>query len=288
MSSQIKSIFIVALPTLALIAMIDSFLHLYNAGISLQHVSHLVTAACVVFFFSRIYIKPMARTDAVLKPYTFIIFLGCILSLLAGSLQEDETFREICTLFNILLTISWVIYLVWYSYFEKRNPESNDILKVGKTLPLLSFENGEKEIVTTERFTGSPSIFIFYRGNWCPFCMAQIKEMADKHKELTDRNISTFFISSQPHRFSKNLKEKHSLDFRFLVDVDGKVAKQLDIFLKNGLPAGFQIFGFSADTTLPTIIITDSNEKIIYTNQTDNYRIRPEPTTLLKVIDENV
>ena len=230
----------------------------------------------------------MARTDAILKPYTFIIFLGCLLSLLARTLQENENLRVTCTVFNIILTISWVIYLIWYSYFQKRNPNSNDILKVGKTLPLLSFENSEKKIITTERFAGSPSIFIFYLGNWCPFCMAQIKEMVDQREELTNRNINTLFISSQPHKFSKNLKEKHSLDFRFLVDVDGKVAKQLDIFLKNGLPVGLQIFGFSADTILPTIIITDSNEKIIYTNQSDNYRVRPEPTTLLKIIDRNV
>ena len=111
--------------------------------------------------------------------------------------------------------------------------------------------------------------------------MAQIKEMVAHHEELTDRNINTIFISSQPHSFTENLTKKHPLDFQFLVDVDGKVAKQLDIFAENGLPFGFQIFGFTSDTTLPTIIITDSNEKIVYTNQTDNYRLRPEPTELL-------
>ncbi len=288
MNSLIKSIFIIALPTLALIAMIDSVLHLYNTGISLQHIAHLSTATCIVFYFLQIYIKPIPRTDAILKTHTFIIFLGCMLGLLAGSLQEDVTFRRICTLFNILLTVSWVVYLVWYSYFEDRNAANNDILKVGETLPILTFENSKKQVITTERFAGTPSIFIFYRGNWCPFCMAQIKEMADQHEELTDRNIHTIFISSQPHGFSKKLTKKYPLDFQFLVDVDCNVAKQLDIFAKNGLPFGFQIFGFKSHTILPTVIITDSNEKIIYTNQTDNYRVRPEPKTLLKIIDENV
>jgi len=287
MNSFIKSVFIVALPLFALIAMVDSLLHLYNTGISLQHVSHLLTAACIVFFFLRIFIKPIARTDVVLKFYTFIIFLGCTLSLLIGSLQEGETFRITCTLFNVLLTASWIIYLIWYSYFQDRNIVTNAILKVGNTLPLLIFEDSKKETITTDFFAGTPSIFIFYRGNWCPFCMAQIKEMVDKHEELTDRNINTVFISSQPHSFSRKLTKKYPLDFQFLVDVDGKTAKQLNIFAKNGLPFGFQIFGFQSDVVLPTVIITDSNEKIIYTNQTDNYRVRPEPKLLLKIIDEN-
>lgn len=286
MNSLIKSIFIVAFPMLALIATVDSIVHMFQSGITIQHIAHFITAASIVFFFTKVFIKPMARTDAILKSYTFFVFLGCILSFIVGNLHED--IRLICTLSNFTLTFGWVLYLVWFSYFQGRNAQENPILKIGQQLPILDLENSLGETISSKRFAGTPSIFIFYRGNWCPFCMAQIKEMVAKHKELSDRNINTVFISSQPHEFSKKLTQKHSLDFQFLVDVDGKVAKQLDIFNKNGLPFGFQMFGFKADTTLPTIIITDSEEKIIYTNQTDNYRARPEPSELLRVIDANV
>ncbi|WP_160131274.1 redoxin domain-containing protein [Kordia antarctica] len=288
MNSLLKSIFIVLFPAFAVFAMIDSFWYVLNTGITLLHITHLLTAASIVFFFSRIYIKPIPRTDSVLKPYTFSIFLGCLLASLALSLEEGVVFRLSCTIFNIILTLGWIIYLVWYSYFQKRNPDHNDILKVGKTLPLLTFENSKKEIVTTERFAGTPSIFMFYRGNWCPFCMAQIKEIINQHEELTKRNINTIFISSQPHGFSKKLAKKYPLDFQFLVDINCNVAKQLNIFTEYGLPFGFQIFGFKSDMILPTVVITDSNEKIIYTNETDQYRSRPEPSILLKIIDENV
>ncbi len=268
--------------------MIDAAWFMYRSGITLAHAAHLVTAASIVFFFVRIFIKPVARTDAALQVYTFFVFLGFLMSFLLENLQENVVIRAFSMWSTIVLTVGWIAYLLWYSYFQERNAESNTILKVGNTLPLLRFKNAANEEVTTEKFAGTPSIFIFYRGNWCPFCMAQIKEMVAKHEELTDRNINTVFISSQPHGFSKNLTNKYPLDFQFLVDVDGKVAKQLHIFAAFGLPFGFQIFGFKSHTTLPTIIITDSNEKIVYTNQTDNYRVRPEPTTLLKIVDENV
>ncbi|EDP95670.1 redoxin domain-containing protein [Kordia algicida OT-1] len=288
MKALAKSIFIVVFPALALIAMIDSLWHQFSTEFTIQHVAHLITAGSIVFFFSIIFIKPIPRTDSVLIAYTFCVFLGCLLSFLVGNLQEEVQFRYTCAVFNMFLTIGWVVYLVWYSFFQHRNADQNAILTVGNTLPLLSFENASKQIITTERFAGTPTILIFYRGNWCPFCMAQIKEMVEHHEELTERNINTVFISSQPHGFSENLTKKHPLDFQFLVDVDGKVAKQLDIFAENGLPFGFQIFGFASHTTLPTIIITDSNEQIVYTNQTENYRMRPEPTELLRVIDANV
>ncbi|MFK7747365.1 MAG: peroxiredoxin family protein [Kordia sp.] len=288
MNSLFKSIFISAFPVIALVAMIDSAWFMYQSGVSLQHAAHFLTAVSIVFFFSKIFIKPIPRTDVILIVYTFCVFLGFLLSFLAVNIQEEVNYRTTSIVFNLILTVGWIVYLLWYSFFQKRNAANNPILKVGNTLPLLRFENAAKEEITSEKFTGTPSIFIFYRGNWCPFCMAQIKEMVAKHEALTDRNINTVFISSQPHGFSKKLTKKYPLDFQFLVDVNGEVSKQLHIFETYGLPFGFQIFGFKSHTSLPTVIVTDSNEQIVYTNQTDNYRVRPEPSALLKIVDANV
>ena len=71
-----------------------------------------------------------------------------------------------------------------------------------------------------------------------------------------------------------------------MTDRANKVAKQLDIFTKTGIPAGFQVLGYDSDTVLPTVVITDNTNKIIFADLTDNYRVRPEPETFLKVIDE--
>ena len=92
-------------------------------------------------------------------------------------------------------------------------------------------------------------------------------------------------ISPQPHGYSKSLAEKYKLNFKFLTDVNNKVAKQLNIFAKNGIPTGFQALGYDIDTVLPTVIITDINGKIVFADLTNNYRVRPEPETFLKVID---
>jgi len=38
---------------------------------------------------------------------------------------------------------------------------------------------------------------------------------------------------------------------------------------------------------MPTVIITDEGGKILYSDATDNYRVRPEPELFLNVLRED-
>ena len=53
------------------------------------------------------------------------------------------------------------------------------------------------------------------------------------------------------------------------------------------MPLGMEIFGYKSETVLPTVIITDEEGKILFLDQTDNYRVRPEPETFFEVLNAN-
>ena len=44
------------------------------------------------------------------------------------------------------------------------------------------------------------------------------------------------------------------------------------------------MLGYDSDTVMPTVIITGKDGKIVWTHETDNYRVRPEPDTFLEVL----
>ena len=182
----------------------------------------------------------------------------------------------------MLLVFGWIAYIAWYSVFTNRDVNT---LKVGKPLPLFELEDINKNKVTSNSFLKNPSIYLFYRGNWCPLCMAQIKEIADQYKALEQRGVNMILVSPQPQKHSKSLAKKYNLGFHFLRDVNNEAAKQLGLLSESGIPAGFQVLGYDSDTVMPTVIITDSNGKIVFADLTDNYRIRPEPETFIKIID---
>jgi len=72
--------------------------------------------------------------------------------------------------------------------------------------------------------------------------------------------------------------------FIYLVGTGNKVARQLKLLAQNGLPFGMQLLGYDSDTVMPTVVITDAEGKIIFADLTDNYRVRPEPETFMRVL----
>ncbi|CAL2103732.1 Thioredoxin domain-containing protein [Tenacibaculum sp. 190130A14a] len=271
MKNFIKSLFISAFPLYALVISIKTLL---TNSFTLHNIGLLVSSIAVVLFFTMLFIKPVARTTKTLTFYSALISIGFALNLL--------DFNRDSLLIPLSIALGWLAYLTWYSTFNSRDMS---VLDFGKKLPEFSLENTKNEMVNSRSFTGDFKIFIFFRGNWCPLCMAQIKEVVDQYKELEKRKVDMLLISSQPHKFTKNLAKKHQVPFHFLRDINNQVALQLKIIHKNGLPAGFQALGYESDVVLPTVIITDKNDKIIFADLTDNYRVRPEPATFLRIID---
>ncbi|MDO6811917.1 peroxiredoxin family protein [Tenacibaculum soleae] len=271
MKNIYKSLFISGFPVFSLIIFIKTII---NIDFNINEIGLLISSLTVIVFFSMLFIKPVARTTKNLQFYSTFIVIGFVLNLF--------NFEQKSLLIAVILTLGWLAYLTWYSSFNFRN---TSILDVGKTLPNFTLKNSQEEDISIDNLSGNFNIFIFYRGNWCPLCMAQIQEVVNQYKELEKRNTNMVLISSQPHKFTENLAKKHKVPFHFLVDNDNIVAKQLGILHKNGLPAGFQVFGYDADVILPTVLITDKNNKIIFADLTDNYRVRPEPENFIKVID---
>ncbi len=274
LNQMLKSIFISTFPLLCLIGLgiaFDQYLHAFH----LAALGLVLCALPMLMFLAKLFLTDVARTSAHLNTYTIFIVLGVMILAYAFFTKEAEPMAGL----GFILALFWLLYLKWYSVFNDR---SSDSLKVGKTLPLLSFENEHGKVISSASFLGNKNILLFYRGNWCPLCVAQVKEMAEEYKALEAKGIQTNLISPQSHKHTKRIAKRFDVGFKFLIDVDNAVAKQLNIFAKNGLPLGIQVLGYDSDTVLPTIILTDEKGKIVYSDLTSNYRIRPQPSDLIK------
>lgn len=177
-------------------------------------------------------------------------------------------------------SLAWLAYTRWYSRFGRADSPA---LEVGSTLPgdLPFVEHGRGPITAAE-LRGRPTAFLFYRGNWCPLCMAQVGEIADQWREIEALGAQVALVSPQDERHTRALAARHDVAFRYLHD-DGLVAaRRLGILNENGTPAG--MVGYEGDTVLPTLIVTDAGGRVVYADQTDNYRLRPTPDTVIAAL----
>jgi len=153
-------------------------------------------------------------------------------------------------------------------------------LKVGSQLPEFPLESLDGTTVSSRDFMCRPHLLLFYRGNWCPFCTAQIEELAASYQRLVDMGLTVVLISPQPMEKNQQMAARFQIPMNFMRDPDGMAAKQLGIQHKWGTPMGLQILGYESDSVLPTLLITDDKGHIIFSDQTDHYRVRPELTDI--------
>ena len=232
-----------------------------------------------VAFFAWVFITKPARTNQHPLGISLISGLGLAITMLMSWRYGDAA--GIVHIWTGLIFISWIMYLRWYSTFSHRDATA---LLPGNTLPDFELQNSSGEIVHSGSFKGKAHILLFYRGNWCPFCTAQIKELAQQYREIDAAGAAVVLISPQPPGKCQVLAKRFELPMSFLRDPKNMAAKRLGIHDAWGTPMGAQLLGYESGTVLPTVLIADESGRIIYSHQTGNYRIRPEPAEYLSVL----
>ena len=253
---------------------------LYRGDSPLAWIGVLLTVAPILSVITVLLtFKNVARTSAHFPVLNILGAIGVGLAVL------EWQFKGAILLAPELAVSAWVgflLYAYWFSTFGGRQPSMK--LVSGTKLPHFTLLNAQNQTVSSAQLTDKPAILIFYRGNWCPLCMAQLKELVARYKELETLGICIAMISPQPHSNTIELSKKHKVNFEFLTDLGSSAARVLGIENPNGLPMGMQMLGYDSDTVLPTVIITGKDGKIVWTHETDNYRIRPEPDVYLDVL----
>lgn len=226
----------------------------------------------------------IARTSARLPVIQLLSVVG--LAIVGNSLYTVQGLENTDQLIALALAIIGGVFIQWYVWiYSSYGREKSQSIVKGKTLPALSFQRLDKSSLSSTDFTGSKTLLVFFRANWCPFCMNQLKEVLARAEFLKEKGVKVKFISNQGIELSAQLAEKLALPehFEILQDDDLKAAKTLGIADIGGTPAGMP--AYPSDTVMATVIALDKDGKVTFGDETDNYRVRPHPDTFLPVFN---
>lgn len=236
----------------------------------------LLAVGVPLAFFARLRLGGIARTGKHLWWIPASGLLGALVPMLADA-------PGIANAISFFVGVPMGMgYTLWYSRFRHRDRST---LRVGRLLPSFVLDDAEGRSVQSLQLMRQPVIWMFFRGNWCPLCMAQIKEIAAQYRQLAARGVRVALVSSQSAAHTRELAARFDVPMTFLIDRDNQVAARLRILAERGLPMGLELLNYDADVPMPTVLITAPGGCIVYSHLTDNYRVRPEPAALIAAID---
>jgi len=278
-NAKLKSFFVIPA---ALISVVLLFFALFQVVTSSHDrtawLGAAISASPLPFLILRLMIKPVERTSENLPILLLLSAVGVTVPAWEQFIEGVAGWGPL----SVALVNAGIMlfYVFWYSRFGRIESMQ---LGVGNKLPEFSLRDSAGNEVGSDDLSGSPAVLLFYRGNWCPLCMAQIREMVSRYQEMEDLGIKVVLISPQPDAHTKNLAGMHDVPFHFLVDADNRFAESLGIAIRNGVPLGVP-GGYEPDTVMPTVVVTNASGTIVFSDQTDNYRVRPEPDVFLAIL----
>lgn len=274
---MIKSLYVSAFIAAGVGGLVVSLMRVADAGLASPWLGTALACLGPVGFFARAYAAPIARTSANMPLMLITGAAGTVLAVVLGAGLLSPPVMVAAA----VGVLGSALYLFWYSRFA---PPERVVLTTGAMLPDFELKEGAATVRSRD-VTAQSALWMFYRGNWCPLCMAQIREVAAQYRELASRGVQVLVVSPQPESHTASLARKFDVPMRFMTDTGNAAARALGILEENGLPAGMQVLGYGSDVPRPTVFITAPGGRLIYCDLSENYRVRPEPAEFLAVLD---
>ena len=154
-------------------------------------------------------------------------------------------------------------------------------LKPGSPLPDFQARDEQGNPLLSADLRGTPVVILFVRGNWCPFCNAQVKNLTKYYKDIIDLGARLILITPRPLETTRRVAGFFEVDFEFWLDSDLAIAKQLSLLLAAGVPKSYGR-EYGRDTVWPASLVVDAAGVIRYTELSKHISDRPDPELLLR------
>lgn len=112
-------------------------------------------------------------------------------------------------------------------------PEDISPLLIGETIPDVSVltMTGQSTSLRSE-VAKKPTVLVFYRGGWCPYCNRQLADLRTVEPDLAKLGYQVLAISTDSPANLKATLDKQQLAYTLLSDADTKAAQAFGLAFK--------------------------------------------------------
>lgn len=156
-------------------------------------------------------------------------------------------------------------------------------LQPGQPLPAFNAVDEDGKELQSNDLRGRPTVILFVRGSWCPFCSRQVANLTKHYKDINELGARLILITPYPLQTTRRVAKLFEVEFEFWLDKGLVIAKQLGLMLPNGVPANYQK-EYGKDTYWPASIVVDGDGIIRHTWLSKFIMDRPDPVKLFEAV----
>jgi len=143
-----------------------------------------------------------------------------------------------------------------------------------------------------QAYRNGPTVLIFYRGGWCPYCNAHLSDLATIEPELRDLGFQIVAVSpDRPEELRETLDE-HELGYQLLSDQDMVLARAFGVAFRvdDETLTKYESYGIDLQAAsgrshyqlpVPAVFIIDRAGAIRFSHRDEDYTQRLSGEALL-------
>ena len=170
-------------------------------------------------------------------------------------------------------------------------------LKVGDSIPDVTLRTEENKEVSLQKLVSEkPTVLIFYRGGWCPYCNRHLQSLVGIEDDVNKAGAQLLAISMDQPSKLRETPNRDKLGYRLFSDSDANAVKAFGIAFKvedalvQKYKDAYKIDLEAASGNdhhilpYPAVFIVSTNGVIRFTHVNPDYKVRLEPAKILEAL----
>lgn len=212
---------------------------------------------------------------------------------------EEICMRKPVMLLTLLVSAATVFNALGADMRSPDDPAKVMPLAVGAKAPAFTVRDAEgKPFDFTPSKLNKPALLIFYRGGWCPYCNANLKDLRQVEPKLVALGYDVLFLSTdRPAILHSSLKE--DMNYRLLSDNEVHAARAFGIAFRVDDATYEKYKGYGIDLEVsqgakhhelpvPAVIIVDRKGIIRFMHANPDYTVRLDAASVLAAAEAAV
>lgn len=163
-------------------------------------------------------------------------------------------------------------------------------LLIGENVPNENLTNVKGETVSlTNLVKEKPTVLIFYRGGWCPYCSKHLAQLAEIEADVIKAGYQIVAISPDDAKHLAETDDKNKINYQLFSDSKGSLAKAFGVAFQ--APTNYEKYlkDASGDVNatflpVPAVFVVNTKGEIVFEYISPNFKQRLEGKLLVAVL----